>query len=214
MKDIAIYGAGGLGRELASLFGRIRTWQERWNLIGFFDDGLTPGTQVGTFGRCLGGIDAVNAWEHDIDLVLCFGSPATLRTVYSRIHNSHISYPNMLLPDLWISDTSSFEMGQGNILLGHTEFTTNVHIGSFNLFNGGVVVGHDTRIGNFNVFMPGCKISGEVKIGDECTIGAMSFVHQQLTIPDKVTLSPLSALLSPPKTGHTYIGNPAKIFRF
>lgn len=213
-KDIAIYGAGGLGRELASLFNHISSWQNRWRFIGFFDDKITKNTPIGHFGNVLGGIDMVNGWENELDLVLCFGSPASIRAIYDKITNIRISFPNMILPDLWISDKSSFTIGQGNIIMGHTEFTTNIHIGNFNLFNGSVVVGHDAYIGDFNVFMPACRVSGEVRIGNECLFGAMSFVHQQLTIPNNVTLSPLSVMLSNPKSNKTYIGNPAKVFRY
>ena len=40
MKDIAIYGAGGLGREVACLIRMINESKEipEWNFIGFFDD--------------------------------------------------------------------------------------------------------------------------------------------------------------------------------
>ena len=42
MKDIAIYGAGGMGRETACLIERINKASPKtiWNLIGFYDDGL------------------------------------------------------------------------------------------------------------------------------------------------------------------------------
>ena len=39
MKDIAIYGAGGFGREVACLLRRINEQAPQWNLRGFFDDG-------------------------------------------------------------------------------------------------------------------------------------------------------------------------------
>lgn len=212
MKDIAIYGAGGLGREIASLFLCISSWKNKWHFIGFFDD--NPSTTSNNLGSYLGGIEKLNAWNSELDIVLCFGNPNTIKTVFSKITNPLISFPNIITPGVWISDSTNFELGIGNIIVGNCEFTTNIHIGNFNLFNGSVVVGHDTHIGDFNVFMPACRISGEVKIGNECVFGALSFVHQQLTIPDNVTLSPLSSLLSRPKFGNTYIGNPAKIFRY
>ena len=39
MRDIAIYGAGGFGREIACLIKEINGVEPTWNLIGFFDDG-------------------------------------------------------------------------------------------------------------------------------------------------------------------------------
>ena len=40
MKDIAIYGAGGFGREIACLIQMINKSEKKpkWNIVGFFDD--------------------------------------------------------------------------------------------------------------------------------------------------------------------------------
>ena len=38
MKDIAFFGAGGFGREVACLIKRINEKEPTWNFIGFFDD--------------------------------------------------------------------------------------------------------------------------------------------------------------------------------
>ena len=45
IKDIAIYGAGGFGREVACLIRIINESlkEPRWNIIGFFDDGKEVG---------------------------------------------------------------------------------------------------------------------------------------------------------------------------
>ena len=39
MKDIAIYGFGGFGREVACVIQAINEIEPTWNLVGFFDDG-------------------------------------------------------------------------------------------------------------------------------------------------------------------------------
>ena len=39
MTDIAIYGAGGFGKEVACLIERLNARRSTWNFIGFFDDG-------------------------------------------------------------------------------------------------------------------------------------------------------------------------------
>ena len=62
MKQIAIYGAGGFGREVACLLNKINEVEPTWELVGFFDDGIEKGTQVSHFGKVLGGIDELNAW--------------------------------------------------------------------------------------------------------------------------------------------------------
>ena len=47
MKDIAIYGAGGFGREVACMIKHINESADEpiWNLVGFFDDGKEKGSR-------------------------------------------------------------------------------------------------------------------------------------------------------------------------
>ena len=39
MKDIAIFGVGGFGREVLALIKNINEVTPTWNIVGFFDDG-------------------------------------------------------------------------------------------------------------------------------------------------------------------------------
>lgn len=214
MKDIAIYGAGGLGREVVALIEAINQDSSQWNLIGFFDDGKAIGEQISNFGKVLGGMNELNSWKESLCIVLAFGSPNTVRAIRNKIKNQHISFPNLIHPSFFIGDTSTFFIGEGNIIQRNCAVTTSVTIGNFNLLNGSVGFGHDATIGDFNTFMPGCNVSGEVTIGNENLFGAMSFVKQGIRIGNNITLGPLSPLLIKPKDGCTYIGNPAKLFKF
>lgn len=218
MRDIAIYGAGGMGREAACLIRIINDSlpadEEKWNLIGFFDDGKAIGEEIFSFGKVLGGINELNSWDKELNVALCFGAPKTLEFIRNRIENPHISFPNLIHPSFIVEDKENFSIGKGNIIQIDCRVTTNISIGDFNLFNGSNSLGHDTKIGCFNVFMPACRISGSIKIGDRNLFGAMSFVYQGIKIGNDVVLSPLSALLRKPKDGMTYIGNPATRFKF
>lgn len=213
MRRIAIYGAGGLGRETACLIKVLNNVNPHWDLIGFFDDGKPKGASISHFGSNLGGIEEVNSWDSDLDLVLAFGNPQTLHIIRKKISNPHITFPNLIHPSFHLTDPSSFKIGVGNIIQYGSLATTDVSIGDFNLFNGNVSIGHDTTIGNYNVLMPGVKVSGEVSIGDCNLLGASSFIMQQISIGSGVTLSPLSALLKKPKDNNIYIGNPAKLLK-
>jgi acetyltransferase-like isoleucine patch superfamily enzyme len=214
MKDIAIYGMGGLGRELACIIAEINAISPQWNFIGFFDDGAPEKMLSSSQGELLGNIDTLNSWPKELCVLLCFGSPRVIEIVRNKITNPNVSFPNLIHPMFHISDKETFKIGQGNIILGTCSATCNVTVGNFNLLNGSVVLGHDVTIGDYNVFMPGTRISGEVTIGNSNQFGAMSFVKQSLTIADNVTLSPLSALLTKPKSDSLYVGNPAKKFKY
>lgn len=214
MKEIAIYGAGGLGREVAAVLDYMLDENEPWEMVGFFDDGIPEGTQIGNFGKVLGGIEKLNSWETPIAIALCFGDGRITRIVHSKITNPNVTFPNLIDRTFSITDPLTYQIGIGNIIHGGCVVTTNIHIGNFNLLNGDVTFGHDVHVGSYNTFMPGCRISGEVTIGNECLFGAMSFVKQQLKIGNNVRLSPLSPLLTKPVDKCLYVGNPAKKFKF
>lgn len=217
-KDIAIYGAGGLGRETACLIDKINRYTDaepRWRLIGFFDDGVAPGTMVHGV-PVLGGLSVANSWAKPLDMVLAIGSPRILQKLSAALSNPNLSFPNIIHPEFpyYLSDPDSFRLGKGNIIQGLCVATTNVHIGDFNVLNGSVVLGHDVHVGCCNVFMNHNNISGEVRIGDGNLFGSGCFVRQGLHVDTGVKVGAGAYLLTRPKNNSTYLGNPAKIFKF
>ena len=214
MKDIAIYGAGGLGKEIASLVERINEKDPQWNLIGFFDDGKEKGTMVSHFGPIHGGVEELNNWPRPLGIAIAIGHPQTLKNVRKRIVNEHIFFPNLLSPRLLYADKMTFSIGEGNIIQGLCWASNDVSIGNFNILNGDVIIGHDVKIGNYNVLMPDLRISGEVTIGETNLIGVGAIILQQIHIGYDVVIGPGAVMMTKPKNGCTYIGNPAKRFRF
>jgi len=214
MKDIAIFGAGGLGRETVCFLNQLNKSGADWNFIGFFDDGVSKGTKVSHFGEVLGGVSEINVCQNELAMIIAIGNPSSVRSVRERITNKHIFFPNIIADSVDFTDAHSFIMGEGNIIGGDCRFTCDVHIGSFNLFNSGVVVGHDVKMGDYNTIMPDVRISGEVTIGDCNYLGIASIVLQQMKIGNGVKLGAGSVLMTKPKDGQLYIGNPARLFKY
>ena len=213
MKDIAIFGAGGFGKEVACLIRMINESEPvaRWNLIGFFDDDEKwHGKMVSHFAPCLGGVDALNQYEKELDVVIAIGSPKAVRTISEKITNSKVSFPNIIHPQTKFSDKETFQIGKGNIFQANCTMSCDVSVGDFNVLNGSVVFGHDVKVGSYNTFMPAVRVSGEVKIGEGNFFGVGSIILQQLKIGDSVKLAAGSVLMTKPKTGNLYIGVPAK----
>ena len=211
MKDIAIFGAGGFGREVACLIKRINEKEPTWNFIGFFDDNeALKGQPISHFGSCIGGTDALIAWEKPLAVVMAIGNSIVVKKIVEKITNPNIEFPNLIHPDFLISDPETFSIGRGNIIQGRCTATCNVSIGDFNIFNGSVVMGHDVHIGNYNTFMPAVRVSGEVKIGEFNLFGVGSIILQQIKIGNRIRLGAGSVLITKPKEGFLYLGVPAK----
>ena len=214
MKDIAIFGAGGLGRETTILIENINKAGGDWHFVGYFDDGKEKGMQISHFGKVLGGVAEINAWPSELALVIGIGNPRSVIGVVNRITNSQIYFPNLIAPTATVADPETFSIGVGNIIGGGCWISTNVKIGSYNLFNGDTVMGHDVTIGDFNTIMPDIRISGEVSIGNENLIGVGSIILQQIKIGNGVHLGAGAVLMTKPKDYNTYLGNPAKLFKY
>ena len=95
MKDIAIYGAGGFGKEVACLINRINEKVMTWHLVGFFDDDPEKkGRMVSHFAPCLGGMSELNAYPSSIAIVMAIGNSNVVQKIVPRITNTNVWYPN------------------------------------------------------------------------------------------------------------------------
>lgn len=211
MKDIAIYGAGGFGREVACLIKRINSSGNEpvWNLIGFFDDGLVVGTR-NEYGEVLGGINELNAWDKELSLAVGIGSPKAVYAVINKISNKKIDFPNIIDPTVVIADKDNYTLGKGNVFAANCIISIAVRVGDFNTFNNNTVLGHDDEIGSYNSFMPNVNVSGGVVIGDKNFLGVKSTVLQYLKIGNEVTVGGNSLIIRNTKDGYLYMGIPAK----
>ena len=227
MKELAIYCAGGFGREVYGLiFNKIIPALQEGSIkenandidadtrfVGFFDDGIEKGTKL-QYGTCLGGMDDLNAWQTPLYVVIANGSPKMLKHISESVYNNNVSFPNIVHPFVTYTDFSTLQLGKGNLIIYGCRFSVNVQIGDFNVFNSDDTFGHETIVGNCNAFMPGVRVSGGVTIGNENLFGANSFIYQGLKVGNNVHLSPGSIMITKPKDGGTYIGNPATRLKY
>lgn len=212
MKDIAIFGAGGFGREVVCLLNRINETNPQWNFIGFFDDVKEIGYE-NEYGKVLGGTKELNAYSKPLNLIISIGSPKAVEKIVSNIVNPNIEFPNIFAPDTIIVDKNNISFGKGNLICANCLFSCAVTVGDFNTFNGFVTVGHDTNIGNYNSIMPAVRISGNVSIGNRNFLGVSSVILQTIKIGNDTIIGANSTVLRRTKDGYTYIGNPASVMK-
>lgn len=212
MKDIAIYGFGGFGREVACIIKAINSVEPTWNMVGFFDDGVPLATSC-KYGEVLGSMTQLNNWPSELAVVFAIGSGNVVNLLQSKVANPNIWFPNIIAPNVQFFDRDEVTLGHGNIITFGCRVSTGVSLGNFNILNGCVSLGHDVTMGDFNVMFPETRISGMTTIGNNNFFGAKSFVAQMLNIPDDVRVSAGAILLTKPKAGNLYVGNPAKAIK-
>lgn len=209
MKDIAIFGVGGFGREVLALIKDINKVEPIWNIIGFFDDGYEKGIMVNGYPN-LGKTEDLNNWGTPLSLAVSIGSPVIKKGILDNISNPLIDYPTLIHPSAWIGDKEFVEIGNGCIICAGVMITTNVKINDFVILNLQCTVGHDTVINNLAAFMPSVNISGEVNIGEGVYVGTGAKIINQLEIGD-YTIVGAGAVVAKSLPAHcTAVGVPAK----
>ena len=209
MKDILIYGFGGLGHEVACVINHINAVEPMWHIKGFIDDGVAVGTEC-KYGKVLGNIDTLNSWETPVSIAIAVGAPKYLELLPSLITNPLVDFPNIIAPNVFYFDNETVTMGKGNIITFGCRFSCNTKIGDFNVMDGSISLGHDAVVGNFNMMFPEVRVSGQTTIGDKNYFGSRCFIAQCLKIGNENRFGAGTFVLRKIKDGGLYMGNPAK----
>ncbi len=183
IQDIAIYGAGGLGREMTLMIQQINKVSNQWNIIGFFDDGLMRHDKVDDW-LVLGGLTEANGWNKKFGIVLAIADPHVRQKLSIQLINPQIHFPTLIHPSCNIGYEQRNVFGKGVILTANVVLTTNVKLEDFVIVNLATTIGHDVTIGKCSSIMPGCSISGNVQIGERNQIGTGARFLQNISIGD------------------------------
>jgi len=204
-KRLFIYGAGGLGREYASV---LRNSNE-WLVAGFIDDVLKPGKEID-------GIPVVGNGKFLQDttdatyVILAFGDPGIKARIVQSLHNSAIEYPVIIHPTAILQDKHSITIGKGTVICAGTVLTVGIKIGEHVLLNLSCTIGHDAVVGHYTSIMPGCNIAGNVVLGSGVLVGSGSNIRNMVRIGDGSTIGMGSVVISDIDANVTVAGVPAK----
>ena len=214
MRDIVIFGSGGMAREVAFLIEEINRAAPQWNLLGFVEaDRERVSETIGKYRvYCTEEELLEELLDKKLAAVIGIGDPAAIHKIATRFAASpNLDFPNLIHPTV-VRDESGVALDRGNILCAGSIFTTGIAIGSFNIFNYNSSYGHDLRVGDSCVFNPGVQISGGVEMGSRCLVGTGATILQYLKIGDDVTVGAGSVVTKDVATGTTVVGVPAKPF--
>ncbi|HEU4495817.1 MAG TPA: acetyltransferase [Flavobacterium sp.] len=212
MKNIAIIGAGGFGREVKTIIDSINKINLSYTFIGFYDDGFKLGEIVNGY-PILGGVEDIGKIAEDCSIAIAVGDPKTKYAILNKIKNNKIDFPNIIHPNALIAD-DFVEIGVGNIICAGCIITCNIAIKDFVILNLMCTVGHDTTISSYSSFMPSVNISGEVFIEERVYVGTGAKIINQLRIGEN-TIVGAGAVVSKSLPGNcTAVGIPAKPIKF
>ena len=213
MKDIAIFGVGGFGREVLTLIQDINKVSPQWNIVGFFDDGHEKGEMINGV-PVLGKTDDLNKWDKELAVTIAIGTPRIKKRIIENINNPLVSFPTLIHPSVLIGDRNYVKIGEGCIICAANIITTNIGIGNYVILNLACTVGHDSVIGDYSAFMPTCNISGEVVIEEGVYCGTGVKIINQTSIGAGAIVGAGAVVTKPIPANCTAVGMPAKPIKF
>lgn len=212
MQDLAIFGAGGMAREIAYMIKRINQQDMKYRFVGFVVDNefYSEGSEV--MGYPLNSKDWLVTHRDDTKCVCCIGYPKDRRKTMRELMREGIKFETLVDPTTYIG--GNVNIGNGCIISGLNILTTDISIGDGVFLNGPMVtIGHDSVIEDYVTCFPKVQVSGGCHIGEAALIGAMSYIHEHKTIGEEAVVAPGSIVMRNVKSGMHAMGNPARVIK-
>lgn len=209
MKKIVLIGAGGFGREAATIIEVLNSIKPRYELLGFLDDSdkFYKGMLINGYPY-LGKREWILEHKDEVVCNCTIGNPKIKGQIQKELTEQGVCFETLIAYGGYIGAYT--EIGPGCVLYGGVTVSVNCRIGAGVVMNELVTVGHDVVIGDYTTIMPATGISGSCVIGDEVSIGGHAFIVPGRKIGDKAKIAAGSIVFSNVKAGTTVLGNPAK----
>lgn len=165
-RDLVIFGAGGMARELAA-WVETATWgPSTFRLLGFIDD---PNP-----GRVIRNHPVMHLSEITPGkplFVVALGKPALRERVVKDAESAGLRAAPPLIHPTVSYDPAGVVIGDGTIICPGSTLTTDIEIGRHVQINVQCTVTHDVQLQDYATLAPGVHISGRVAVGRSAFLG-------------------------------------------
>lgn len=211
MKQVAIFGASGFGREV------LPHARQHWAKLGqehqlaFVDDhpsvSVCNGHPVMTYADWL----QLPATSRHINIAIA--SSAVRQDLVERCMSDGVEFFEVRASN--VVELDDVQLGEGAILCPFVTLTSNVRIGRHFHANIYSYVAHDCVIGDYVTFAPGVMCNGNIVVEDHAYIGTGAVIKQgqpgQPVVIGRGAVVGMGAVVTKSVApGTTVVGNPAR----
>lgn len=195
MKRIAVYGAGGFGKEIRMLIHLLAREGRSVNFAGFLDDFriAEPQAQPGQFD----------------DVTVAIADVLVRQQMVKKLAGGSLPFESLIHPEVYFDESN--RLGRGCLVCGGVQMTVDIRLGDFVIINLSSTIGHDVEIGDYTSIMPSVNISGNVKIGQRVFIGSGAMLFQGITVGDGAVIGAGAVVRHSVMPGQRVAGVPSRL---
>ncbi|WP_303312133.1 acetyltransferase [Hymenobacter sp. BT730] len=212
IRPLAIFGAGGLGREILMLVHQINEVSPTWEVIGFYDD-KHPATDTINGIPYRGTAKDLNATTEPLHVVVAVGSSHSRAAVVARLTAPHLEYAILIHPDVALQPYQQVQIGAGSIITQGCILTTDIQLGRHVLMNLGCTIGHDAVLEDFCSLMPHANVGGEAYLETGVYLGTNATVLNQVRVGAQTILGAGGVAVRNLPANCTAVGVPASVIK-
>lgn len=208
MKALAIYGAGGMGREVLDLAKEINEQDKRWEQVVLLDDfrerDSINGASIYTFA------EFCEKWGPTCaEAVVALGEPELRASLAQKLAEKGYRLATLIHPTVTIG--TGAKIGAGTIICNRAFVSCNTQIGTNVLIQPGLCIFHDVTVGDNSVLSAFVSLAGYVAIGAKTYIGMNASVREKVCIGSCCIIGMGAVVVKNVPDGVIAYGNPAKV---
>lgn len=214
MKNLVIFGTGGMAREVHQIIEDINLVSPVLNFLGFLDGNHERHANEVHGCKVLGDIDWLLRTDVQdvVHVVVAVGNTVVKRRIVESIkQKTTAKFITLVHPRAWVGNRVT--IGDGSIICAGALITTDITVGNHVIVNIGSTLTHDVLIEDYVTIAPKVNVSGAVRVGQGTDVGTGSTIIQGRVIGEWSIVGAGAVVVTDVEANVTVVGAPAKTIK-